>query len=258
MKVFKNNLLFLIDKPDKHCDLIKNLYCLKNVNVMRIKNMNFNQVRNFINRRINCIILLFVEENKGKAITMLHNMYNCSFKIPYVICVFKTNRKKFLEHIKTCGVAKLFCTKLRGHSDYVILNWVKKACNYVGMNVVFPFSQSFANSYVRQKICDKLHKMGMVCYLTGYKYIVDAIELYIDNLNLCITSDIYQLLALKYNTACANIDRCMRHAIEVVWRDTSFECLEKNYPNNFKVYENRPSVLEFIRCLAENIKKTIK
>ncbi len=258
MNVVKSNLLFLIDRPEQHSDLIANLYCLKNINVMRIRNMGFSQIRNYINKRRNCVILLFIENNKGEAISMLHNIYNNSFNAPYIISVFKTNRKRFLEHMKSCGIVKLFCSKSTDYSDAKVFDWVAKICDYMRMNTVLPFSQSYAKSYVRNKICQKLQKMGMVCYLTGYKYIVDAIELYMKNLNFRITSDIYKTLALKYGTAAANIDRCMRHAIEVVWRDTSFDCLRKNYPNASKIYEERPAVLEFVKCLAENIKENIK
>ena len=200
---------------------------------------------------------LFVEESKGKAMNMLHNIYNNSFVSPYIISVFKTNRERFLEHVKSCGIFKLFCVKSKDYSDEHVIEWVNKICNYICMNSVFPFSQSYANSYVRNKICKKLQDIGMTCYLTGYKYIVDAIELYMRNLNFYITSDIYKELSRRYNTAASNIDRCMRHAIEVVWRDTSLDCLEKNYPDSSKVYEERPSVLEFIKCLAEDIKKNI-
>ena len=257
MKLVKSHLLFLIDKPEQHSELIKSLYSLKNVNVMRIENMEFAQIRSFLNKKRNCVVLLFVEENKGKAVAMLHNIYNSSFNAPYIIGVFKTGRKRFLEHINSCGIVKLFCTKFKNYSEKSVVDWVSKICSYISMNPVFSFTQSYANSYVRNKICKKLEKMGMVCHLTGYKYIVDAIELYMKNLNFRITSDIYKELSLKYNTATANIDRCMRHAIEVFWRDTSLICLKDNYPNASKVYNERPAVLEFVKCLAENIKKSI-
>ncbi len=257
MNTTKSHLLFIIDKPEQHSGLIKDLYDIQNVNVMRVRNMKFNQIRNFINKRRNCVILFFVEENKGKAIGMLHNIYNNSFNPPYIVSVFKTNRKRFLEHVKMCGIIKIFCSESKNYSDSKVTEWVTKICNCINMNFVFPFSQSYANSYVRNKICCQLQKMGMVCYLTGYKYIVDAIELYIKNLDFKITSDIYKALSLKYKTASANIDRCMRHAIEVVWRDTPFVCLQKYYPNSSKIYENRPAVLEFVKCLAERIRESI-
>ena len=257
MKIIKSHLLFLIDKPEHHSELVSSLYCLKNVNVMRIKNMEFKHIRNYLNKRRNCVVLLFIENNKGSAMEMLHNLYNNSYNSPYIIGVFKTNRKRFLEHVKSCGIVKLFCTKSSNYSDYQVVDWVKKICTYVSMDSIFPFSQSYANSYVRNKICKKLQQMGMVNFLTGYKYIVDAVELYIKNLNFRITTDIYKSLSIRYDTAPANIDRCMRHAIEVMWRDTSFECLERYYPNSSKIYENRPAVLEFVKCLAEDIKKGI-
>ena len=256
MNGVKTSLLFLVDKPEQHSELIRDLYCLKNINVMRM-DMNFNQVRGFINRKRNCVIFLIVEESKGKAMNMLHNIYNNTYNTPYIISVFRTSRERFLEHVKTCGIFKLFCVKSKDYDDKKVIEWVEKICNYISMNSVFPFSQSYANSYVRSKICQKLENIGMTCYLTGYKYIVDAIELYMKNLNFYITSDIYKELSQRYKTAAANIDRCMRHAIEVVWRDTSFGCLEKNYPDSTKIYEERPSVLEFVKCLAEDIKTNI-
>ena len=258
MGLIKSHLLFLIDKPDQHSELIYKLYNLKNINIMRIENMNFKQIQSFINKKRNCIVFLFVEENKGKAMSMLYNLYNNYYIPPYIIAIFKTNRERFLEHVKSCGIFKLFCIKSKEYDEKKVVEWINRICSYMCMNTVFPFSQSYANSYIRNKICKKLQNIGMTYYLTGYKYMVDAIELYIKNLNFCIISDIYKGLSLRYKTASANIDRCMRHAIEVVWRDTSFKCLEKNYPDRKKIYKERPSVLEFVRCLAENIKSEIK
>ena len=162
MNGVKTSLLFLVDKPEQHSDLIKDLYCLKNINVMRM-DMNFGHVRNFINKKRNCVIFLFVEESKGKAMNMLHNIYNNTYNTPYIISVFRTNRERFLEHVKTCGIFKLFCVKSKDYDDKKVIDWVKKICNYISMNSVFPFYQSYANSYVRNKICQKLENIGMTC-----------------------------------------------------------------------------------------------
>lgn len=254
MKICKPQLLFLVDRPEQHNELIESLHLLKDVDALRIRNMDFGHVRDFVNNRGNCVLLLFIEDQKGGAMKLLYRMYNSSFNIPYVIAIFKTGRQRFLEHVSACGVSKIFCSKYENYSDFKVVGWIKRVCRYVGMNSVFPYFNSYAESYVRYKISEKLRNMGMACYLTGYKYVVDAIELYMKNLDFCITSDIYRILSLRYYTASANIDRCMRHAIEVTWRDNSFSCLEKHYPNVSKVYENRPSVLEFVKCIANEIR----
>lgn len=250
-------LLFYVDKPNQHNELLKSIYSLKNIEPIDIRDLEFTKIRELLSINDDCIVLLFMDEPKGRAINLLYSIYSSCCGVPYVVGIFCTNSARFLEHAKYCGISKLFCKKFKDYSDFKVVRWVKMICRYLNASCILPYEGSCMSSYARYKISQKLKKLGMTVHLTGYKYILDAIELYVKDLNFRITSDIYKTLSIRYNTAVANIDRCMRHAIEVTWRDSSISCLQKYYPKPDKVYENRPSVLEFVSCIAKQLRQEL-
>lgn len=68
-------------------------------------------------------------------------------------------------------------------------------------------------------------KTGFPVGICGSKYFLDAIKIVLcmPNNIFSITTQIYDKLAEKYNTKPANIERAMRHAVDVAWTDTFVE-----------------------------------
>lgn len=252
----KNHLLFLVDNPEKNGDLIGKLHSLKNTTVTRIRNMRFEQMRNFLVNHRNCIVVLLIEDRHGKAVDLLYRLHNCSFNSPYVVAVVKIEPSRFVEHLKVHNVSKFFDYNDKNYSSDLVISWIEKIYRALSMASIFPVFRQHLYSSVRLQIVTRLENMGMLLNLTGHKYVVDAIELCIEDPSLGITRDIYWILAKRYKTTYSSVDRCMRHAIEIVWRDTSMECLKKYYPDTDRVYKMRPSVSEFVKCIAEDMSMT--
>lgn len=249
----KTSLLFFTNEPESDDDLIARFYRLNSVSVMRLKNLGVEQIRSFLINHKNCIVLLFIENSKDSAMSLLYRLCDCSFSLPYVILIFKHRIVRLMNHVKVHGSFKIFCKESDDYSNDLVMDWIEKVCLGLSSLVMFPRMDSYLLSSTRFKIANYLKNIGVFPYLTGYKYIVDAIEMYIKNPNIYITKDIYKSLADQYKTSSMNIDRCMRHVIEAVWRDTKLEVLRKYYLNSDRVYDNRPSVFEFIRCVAQKI-----
>lgn len=249
----KNHLLFLVDNPEENGNLIGKLHILKNTSVTRIRNMGFDQMKNFLINHRNCIVVLLIEDKQGEAMNLLYRIHNCSFNPPYVLTIVKLEPSRFVEHIKVHNISKFFDYNSKNYSDDLVIGWIEKIYRGLSMASIFPVFKQHVYSSVRCKIATRLEKMGMMFHLMGHKYIVDAIEMCIENPHLCITKDIYWILARRYRTTYSSVDRCMRHAIEVVWRDTAIDCLKKYYPDTDRVYKMRPSVSEFVKYLADDI-----
>ncbi len=249
----KNKLLVLMDNFELYDDLIDKIYELKDTNIIKVKNIDFEQIKHFIISQKNYVVLLGIEQRNGAAIDLLYRIHNFAANTPYIIVITKMKNDKLLKKIMAHNVSKLFYADSEDYSCKDVADWIKKIHNNLSMSTVFPFSQSYSVSVIRRTISLRLELMGLFIHLKGHKYVVDAIEMYMKNPDLYITKDIYWILAKRYNTTYANIDRCMRHAIEVAWRDTKIECLEKYYPDTTRVYQNRPSVFEFIKCIVNDI-----
>lgn len=249
----KNHLLFLVDNPEKNGNLIGKLHSLKNTTVTRIRNMGFEQMRNFLVNHRNSVVVLLIEDRHGKAVDLLYRLHNCSFNLPYVLVVSEIEPSRFVEHLKVHNISKFFDCNDENYSDDLVIDWIKKIYKGLSMASIFPVFRQHLYSSVRFQIATRLEKMGMSIHLTGYKYVVDSIELCTEDPGLGITRDIYWILAKRYKTTYSSVDRCMRHAIEIVWRDTPIDCLKKYYPDTDRVYKMRPSVSEFVKCIADDM-----
>lgn len=96
----------------------------------------------------------------------------------------------------------------------------------------------------KRKIEDLLDKLNMPIDNLGYRYVISALEIYIQDINTKITL-VYSQVAKKYNSTSSRVERAIRHLVE---------CAEKNIKQYFKVdYEitNR----RFIALLAREMER---
>lgn len=77
----------------------------------------------------------------------------------------------------------------------------------------------------KRKIEDLLDKFNMPIDNLGYRYLITALEIYMKDINIKITS-IYKEVAEIHNTTASRVERAIRH---------STECIERNVKQYFNV-----------------------
>lgn len=104
-------------------------------------------------------------------------------------------------------------------------------------------------------ISDITISIGIPASIIGSIYISEAVKLVIERpvLLSCITKELYPTIARKHNTKVANVERGIRHAIEVAWSKNRIIGLNKIF--NLHIYQDsdKPCNSEFIALLAERI-----
>ena len=257
MVLGRNHLLFLVENPAKYSDLIGKLHSLKNTSVNRIRNMGFEQLKKFLIKYRNCVVVLLIEHKRGEAVELLYRMHSCLLSPPYLVVISKLGPGRLLNHINSNSVCRFFDLNSSDYSAESVVSWIESTYRGLNMSSIFPCFARYSRSYVRNSISVRLNNMGMSFHLTGHKYVVDAIELCVYDPDIYMTKSVYWILARRYGVTHASVDRCIRHAIEIVWRDTAIDCLAKYYPDVDRVYKIRPSVSEFVRCMASDMNERI-
>ena len=100
------------------------------------------------------------------------------------------------------------------------------------------------------KIISFLNSMGMPSHLIGYQFLVDALLMAMekpDTLSM-ITKKMYPRIASKNKTSGENVERRIRHVIEVSWQHSGK--LKEMFGNNIK----RPTNTEFIASILQRIR----
>ena len=73
---------------------------------------------------------------------------------------------------------------------------------------------------MEKEICSLLTSLGITSNYYGYYYISQAIQLTASGMEnlLLVTKRLYPHIAQIYNTSSKNVERNIRHAVEIAWR----------------------------------------
>lgn len=103
------------------------------------------------------------------------------------------------------------------------------------------------------KIGRILRRMGMPTDLKGYTYIKIAVAYMMERRckNDAITKDIYPHVASYYNTRAAQVEGCIRRAIEITWKRGNFKLLDEMFGTIIDPGKTVPTNKKFLTILVE-------
>lgn len=114
---------------------------------------------------------------------------------------------------------------------------------------------------LEELIKEHLLIIGVPHHFLGYKYIISAVSLCVENPDLLhgyMTKVIYRDVAKKHNSTSSRVDRSILHAIEVVWETNGDkDILYSYFGNTCSRNKKRPTNSQFIACLADKVIKEI-
>ena len=105
-----------------------------------------------------------------------------------------------------------------------------------------------------QEVTNIIQNMGICANIKGYQYLREAIVLcykdheYID----VLTKGLYPEVAKKYKTTPSNVERGIRHAIEMAWKKRD-KGVFKEYFSYTSMNSKRPSNGKFIANIVDSL-----
>ncbi|MEA5041586.1 MAG: sporulation initiation factor Spo0A C-terminal domain-containing protein [Oscillibacter ruminantium] len=107
------------------------------------------------------------------------------------------------------------------------------------------------------KIERSLVEVGVPASLSGFQYLVEAIDLSGKNRDLLrhITKGLYPSVAEKHKTTATRVERAMRHAIEVAFTNSEgLDIRKKYFGNTIPCSTGKPTNSEFIAMMVLNVR----
>ena len=98
--------------------------------------------------------------------------------------------------------------------------------------------------------------MGVSAHHYGFKYIRDAVAIYLDSRSKSIglTTEIYPQIAHRYGVSIKIVERSIRYAIEMAWLRGNVENQYRLFGYTVKEDKGRPTNKECIAMIAERAK----
>ena len=98
-------------------------------------------------------------------------------------------------------------------------------------------------------------KAGFQARHRGYRYLREAVWIaYKDpEVLVCVTKSLYPEIARRFDTTDQNVERSIRNVIELVWLEGNAETLKAIFGDLFSREGERPTNLDVIQILADNV-----
>ena len=110
---------------------------------------------------------------------------------------------------------------------------------------------------IRRRVSDILLVIGIMPSLEGYKFIVKGVSDCIENPDLLrhMTRILYPKIAAEFGRTPTQVERCIRHAIELAWNRGKFIKLNDIFRVNVidQKEKYRPQNGEFLALLADRV-----
>lgn len=209
------------------------------------------------------VIILDIELTEGDGVSFLDALTEQETEKPFVAVVTNNSSSIMLGYMREHGADYVYQKSNISYSPSKVLSVIEKICPYQKVMkerqkplMVGNFRREKDDDVKRQYVEEELQKMGFKNKQVGFTYIVDAVMILMDYSGIPprVTSEIYPLIAKMRNVSKESVERSIRHAIEVTFRDINTAQLNYYYPYPYDEEMGRPSNRDFLIKFAQRIK----
>jgi two-component system response regulator (stage 0 sporulation protein A) len=111
------------------------------------------------------------------------------------------------------------------------------------------------NNSLIYRITKVLCDLGMPKNLNGFNYVRYAImNLYYCDDNSFSINSLYDITASKFNTTKENVERCIRHAIDISWVRGDLDLMDEIFGSSVDINKAKPTNSEYIYAICDRLK----
>lgn len=123
-----------------------------------------------------------------------------------------------------------------------------------------PAAHSRDTVIVEGMVHDLLAELGTPAHLTGYRCLVTALLVIVDDPGIIdnITQGLYPMLAAMHDTTPSRVERALRHLIEVTWARGDWGVLNHYFGNTVNAEKGKPTNSEFLARVGIIIRQKVK
>lgn len=232
---------------------------LENVSFVSITNNARKALEDIKDFLPNAIILdLELHHGGGSGLDVLQGLNNMSLKVrPYILITTNNSSLMTYEFARRLGADYILYKHQEDYSEKNALDFLCRMRTVILSNFA---SQSLGqisnetpnqhNKRIRQRIISELNLIGISNKAVGYQYLIDAIEITIQQ----PTQNICTVIGNRHGKTEASVERAMQNAINRTWKTSDIDDLLQHYTARIHSERGVPTITEFIYFYANKIK----
>ncbi|MBR6770547.1 MAG: response regulator [Lachnospiraceae bacterium] len=258
----KNELSVLLVEDDQAaCDeIIQYMDTLEDMTLIGVTNsvvtaLEF--IRDFLPDAM--ILDLELHSGYGNGITLLQEIQQMNLsRLPYVLVTTNNSSMITYDSARQFGADFILSKHQEDYSpqnavDFLrmIKSVIQNRTNSTNKNQPsLEESPEKQNKRLVRKITLELNQIGINPKAVGYDYLIDAIQLTIQER----THNLSQIIGEKYGKTNASVERAMQTAISKAWRTTPIHDLLHYYTARINSEKGVPTITEFVYYYANKLK----
>lgn len=251
-------VVLLIEDDLSACEAIQNyINSIHDVTLVGVSN-NSEKALVLTKAHLPDVVILDLElhQGGGNGLLYLSALNKISLpKRPFILVTTNNTSEVTLAYARQLG-ADFIMTKY--NSDYSaksVIDFLRSMKSVIAShtgcpNITMPdMTPAQQECLMIQRIQREMDLIGISPKVKGYRYLIDAIQLYIDE----PSENISRLLAEKYKKTPSSIERAMQNAISHAWATSNTMDLEVNYRARIRPEKGMPTMMEFISYYAREL-----
>jgi len=196
----------------------------------------------------------------GNGIDVLQELYNFSYQ-PFILIT--TNNPSIHIHkiARNYGADLIFTKYQKNYSEESVLTFLLSIKNYIKSDIVTKSPKLMSdmqltqyNDKIEQAIIAEFSLIGVSPKYVGYKYLLEAIKLWISGQ----TQNMTPTIANKYKKSSNSIEHAMQNAIIKTWDRADINDLLEHYTGIFSIKRGYPTPTEFVSYYTQKIKEQLR
>ncbi|MCM1467030.1 MAG: response regulator [Alistipes sp.] len=176
---------------------------------------------------------------------------------PYILITTNNSSSTTYEYARQLGADYIMSKHQKDYSEENVLNFLIMMRSVIQSrkketSLTPPAAQSphQMKKRIEQRIITELNQIGISPKATGYPYLIDAIQIIMDD----PTQRVSTLIGKKYKKTESSVERAMQNAINKAWKQTDIDELLQYYTARVNPERGMPTAMEFIYYYATKLK----
>ncbi|MGM0369769.1 MAG: sporulation transcription factor Spo0A [Bacillota bacterium] len=113
---------------------------------------------------------------------------------------------------------------------------------------------------IEEKVTEIMHNIGVPAHIKGYLYLREAITMVIKDVELlgAVTKKLYPEVAKAFDTTASRVERAIRHAIEVSWKNGNTKVINEIFGHSITSSTGKPTNSQFVAKIADKLRIEMK